>query len=177
MVATAAAAGPTALTICHRGVGLYVPLVFTRWSCRRVTRKKAPYVWSKRAFGPFAASSRMITGSNRRIFPACCTFMRRTRCFGARRGSRSSNSTYFIAVAMTGLVIAVTMNVVGLSVGKWLSNVGAIAGWIGALVLMALGAVSWSRFGTATPMNAHALVPSTSLKDVIFWSPRCFRPC
>jgi amino acid transporter len=37
-------------------------------------------------------------------------------------------------------------------------------------VLVALGAISWSRFGSATPMTAHALVPSTSLKDVIFWS-------
>ena len=42
---------------------------------------------------------------------------------------------------MTGLAIAVTMNVVGLNVGKWLNNVGAMASWIPAAVLIVLGAV------------------------------------
>jgi amino acid transporter len=55
-----------------------------------------------------------------------------------------------------------------------LNNVGAMASWIPAAVLIVLGAVSWSRFGSATPMNAHAFVPSTSLKDVIFWSTIAF---
>jgi amino acid transporter len=86
----------------------------------------------------------------------------------------SANSTYFIVVATIGLAIAVTMNVVGLNVGKWLNNVGAIAGWIPAMLLMALGAVVWSRFGSATPMTPRALAPSTSLKDVIFWSTIAF---
>ena len=39
----------------------------------------------------------------------------------------SSNSVYFVAVATVGLAIAVTMNVVGLNVGKWLNNAGAVA--------------------------------------------------
>jgi len=37
-----------------------------------------------------------------------------------------------------------------------------------------LGAVSWSRFGSATPMPPQAFMPSTSLKDVIFWSTIAF---
>jgi len=36
------------------------------------------------------------------------------------------------------MTIAVTMNVVGLDVGKWLNNVGAIAGWIPAMLLLLL---------------------------------------
>jgi len=66
------------------------------------------------------------------------------------------------------------MNVVGLNVGKWLTNAGAIAGWIPAMLLMALGAVAWSRFGSATPMGAHALLPSMHVKDIIFWSTIAF---
>jgi amino acid transporter len=66
------------------------------------------------------------------------------------------------------------MNVVGLNVGKWLNNVGALAGWLPALALIAFGAIAWTRFGSATPMAARALVPSTSLKDVIFWSTIAF---
>src|SRR5258705_2544637 len=86
----------------------------------------------------------------------------------------ASNSTYFILVAMAGLAVAVTMNVVGLNVGKWLNNVGAIAGWTPALFLMALGVVAWSRFGSATSMSATAFVPSMRLKDIIFWSTIAF---
>src|SRR5207247_7050912 len=73
-----------------------------------------------------------------------------------------------------GLVLAVTWNVIGLNVGKWLNNVGAIASWVPALLLILLGLASWQRFGSATPMDAHAFVPSTSLKDVIFWSTIAF---
>jgi amino acid transporter len=64
--------------------------------------------------------------------------------------------------------------VVGLNVGKWLSNVGAIAGWIPAVLLMALGALAWSRFGAATLITGHALAPSMHLKDMIFWSTIAF---
>ena len=179
-VATAAAAGPTALTIwIIAALGLYVPLVFTVLELSsRYPEEGGLYVWSKRAFGPFAAFITGWTywGSNLPYFPGLLYFAAANALFlgGPAWQSLSSNSTYFIAVAMIGLAIAVTMNVVGLSVGKWLNNIGAIAGWIGALVLMVLGAVSWIRFGTATPMNAHALVPSTSLKDVIFWSTIAF---
>ena len=67
------------------------------------------------------------------------------------------------------------LNVVGLNVGKWLNNVGAIAGWIPAALLIALGAVAWSRFGSATPIDARTRsCRARSLKDVIFWSTIAF---
>ena len=34
--------------------------------------------------------------------------------------------------------------------------------------------MSWARFGSATPIDAASLIPSTSLKDVIFWSTIAF---
>jgi amino acid transporter len=86
----------------------------------------------------------------------------------------STNSTYFILVSMVGLAVAVGLNVVGLNVGKWLSNVGAIATWIPVALLIILGVVSWTRFGPATPMAAGAFLPGTGLKDVIFWSTIAF---
>jgi len=44
------------------------------------------------------------------------------------------------------------------------------AAWIPATLLIVLGAISWTRHGSATTMTASAFVPSTSLKDVIFRS-------
>ena len=43
-----------------------------------------------------------------------------------------------------------------------------------ALLLIVLGAVSWSRYGSATRMPPSSFVPGTSLKDVIFWSTIAF---
>ncbi len=177
-IATAAAAGPSALVIwVIAALGLFVPLVFTVLELSsRYPEEGGIYVWSKRAFGPFAA---FMTGwtywaSNLPYLPGLLYFAAANALFIGGWQSLSANSTYFIVFSTIGLAIAVTMNVVGLNVGKWLNNVGAIAAWIPVLVLIALGIVSWNRFGSATPMDAHAFVPSTSFKDVIFWSTIAF---
>ena len=160
-VATAAAAGPSALVIwVDRGArAVRAAGVHACSSCRRAIRKKAASTSgaSARSDRSPRSSPAGRTGDRTcRTFPACCISRRRTRCSSAAPSwqALSSNSTYFIVVSMAGLALAVAMNVVGLNVGKWLSNVGAIAGWIPALLLIALGVVSWSRFGSATPMTA-----------------------
>jgi glutamate:GABA antiporter len=179
-IATAAAAGPSALVIwVVAALGFFVPLVFSTLELSsRYPEEGGIYVWSKRAFGPFAAFITGWTywGSNLPYFPGLLYFAAANALFigGPAWQSLSSNSGYFIAVASVGLAIAVTMNVVGLNVGKWLNNIGAIASWIVATLLIALGAVAWIRFGSATPIDAHTVVPSTSLKDVIFWSTIAF---
>ena len=179
-VATAAAAGPSALVIwLIAALGLFVPLVFTVLELSsRYPEEGGVYVWSKRAFGPFAAFITGWTywGSNLPYFPGLLYFAAANALFiggGAWHGL-ASHPAYFIVFALAGLSIAVTMNIVGLDIGKWLNNVGALAGWIPALLLMLLGAISWSRFGAATPLTRHTLAPSTSLKDVIFWSTIAF---
>lgn len=179
-IATAAAAGPSALIIwIIAALGLFVPLVFTVLElASRYPEEGGIYVWSKRAFGPFAAFITGWTywGSNLPYLPGLLYFAAANALFigGPSWQSLSSNSVYFTAVAMTGLTIAVTLNVVGLNVGKWLNNVGALASWIPAAGLLVLGVISWSRFGSATPMPTSAFVPSTGLKDVIFWSTIAF---
>jgi amino acid transporter len=180
-IATAAAAGPSALLIwIIAALGLFVPLVFTVLELSsRYPEEGGFYVWSKRAFGPFAAfiTGWSYWGSNLPYFPGLLYFAAANALFvgGPSWQSLATNSTYFTVVAMTGLAVAVTLNVVGLNVGKWLNNVGAVASWIPMAGLIGLAAVSWTRFGSATPMSAPgAFVPSTGLKDVIFWSTIAF---
>jgi glutamate:GABA antiporter len=179
-IATAAAAGPSALVIwLIAAIGLFVPLVFTVLELSsRYPEEGGIYVWSKHAFGPFAAFMTGWTywGSNLPYFPGLLYFAAANALFigGPSWQTLASNSTYFIVVATIGLSIAVAMNVVGLNVGKWLNNVGAVAGWLPALVLIVLGGIAWRLHGSATDLTPHALVPSTSLKDVIFWSTIAF---
>src|SRR3982751_2601673 len=77
-IATAASAGPSALVIwLIAALGLFVPLVFTVLELSsRYPEEGGVYVWSKRAFGPFAAFITGWTywGSNLPFFPGLLYF-------------------------------------------------------------------------------------------------------
>jgi amino acid transporter len=62
------------------------------------------------------------------------------------------------------------LNVVGLDVGKWLHNVGALAMWIPVLIVIGMGLLAWHRFGSATTFSLHTMTPSVRFDDIIFWS-------
>src|SRR6184192_1489725 len=162
-IATAAAAGPSAIVIwIIAALGFFVPLVFSTLELSsRYPEEGGIYVWSKRAFGPFAAFITGWTywGSNLPYFPGLLYFAAANVLFvgGGRWQFLAANSTYFIIVALAGLAIAVVMNVVGLNVGKWLNNAGAVAGWVPATFLIAFGALWWMRFGSATPITPRTL--------------------
>jgi amino acid transporter len=179
-MATAAAAGPSALVIwIIAALGLFVPLVCaTIELSSRYPEEGGVYVWSKEAFGPFAA---FITGwsywtTNLPYFPSLLYFAAGNVLFagGPSWQAWSTSSTYFMVASIVGLAFAVTVNILGVDVGKWLTNAGGVSGWIAAGTLLVLGAVCWTRFGSATAMDASSFVPSTSLKDVIFWSTIAF---
>jgi amino acid transporter len=179
-IATAAAAGPSAIVIwVLAAAGLFVPLVFTVLELStRYPEEGGIYVWSKQAFGPFAGfmAGWSYWSANLPYFPSLLYFAAANALFigGPSWAVWSTSSVYFVIASLTGLGLAVTLNIVGLGVGKWLNNVGALAGWIPAVVLLALGAMSWSRFGSATDLHASAFIPATHLKDVIFWSTMAF---
>src|SRR5437867_7601580 len=134
-VAIAAAAGPSALVIwVIAAIGLFVPLVFSVLELSsRYPDEGGIYVWSKRAFGPFAAFITGWTywGSNLPYFPGLLYFAAANALFigGPAWQALSTHTSYFIVVSLAGLALTVALNVVGLNVGKWLNNVGAIAGW------------------------------------------------
>ena len=179
-IATAAAVGPSALVLWVIAAAcLFVPLVFTVLELSsRYPDEGGMYVWSKRAFGPFAA---FITGwtywsSNLPYFPGLLYFAAANALFlgGPSAQALSTNSTYFLIVSVAGLGIAVTLNIVGLNIGKWLTNAGAVAAWIPIALLIAFGFYSWMKYGSATPITRRALVPGTGIKDLIFWSTIAF---
>jgi amino acid transporter len=81
---------------------------------------------------------------------------------------------YFIAFSVAVLALAVVLNIRGLGVAKWLNSAGAMARWIGTVLLVLLALASWWRFGSATIINRHTIVPAFRLNDVIFWSTLAF---
>ncbi len=179
-ISSAAAAGPSAIVIWLGAcAALYVPLAFTVLELSsRYPDEGGCYVWSKRAFGDFAG---FITGwtywtSNLPYFPSLLYFTAANALFlgGHEWQALAGSSTYFIVFALVGLAVAAGLNVAGLDIGKWLHNAGAVGLWVPALLLVVLGGISYLKFGSATPFSRQSLVPSTHLKDIIFWSTIAF---
>ena len=164
-VATAAAAGASALTVWLLACAtMSVPLAFCVVElASRYPEEGGVYVWSKRAFGDFAA---FMTGwtywtSNLPYFPGVLYFAAGNALYiaGGRFSHLSLSPAYFIAASLAGLLLGTVLNLVGLNVGKWLNNVGAIARWLAALLLVGVGADAFLRFGSATPMSRSSLAP------------------
>jgi amino acid transporter len=57
-------------------------------------------------------------------------------------------------VSLALLALLTVLNILGLGVGKWINNLGAIGTFLAAAVLVGLGIVIWSRFGSGiTPAD------------------------
>ncbi len=175
-VATAAAAGPSSIVIwIGAWLLFYTPLALSVIELSsRYPNEGGLYVWSKHAFGDFSGfmSAWTYWTSNLPYFPAVLYFaasnviyMRETQW-----GHLSNNATFFIVFSLITLAVATFMNIVGLDVGKWLHNVGALAMWIPAGIVMVMGFIAYHRFGSATSFSLHAMIPSTHFNDIIFWS-------
>lgn len=179
-MATAAAAGPSSLVIwVIAAMTFFVPLALTVLELSsRYPAEGGVYVWTRHAFGGFAGfmSGWTYWAANLPYFPGLLYFAAGNALFmgGENWQHLNDNSMYFMAVALGGLLVGVVLNVIGLDVGKWLHNASAVSTWIPAVTLIALGATAWLRFGSATDFSAATLLPSTNLKDVIFWSTIAF---
>ncbi len=179
-IATAAAAGPSSIVIWVGAfLAFYVPLALSVIELSsRYPNEGGLYVWSKRAFGDFSGfmSAWTYWTSNLPYFPAVLYFAASNALF-LRQGAwghLSASPRFYIIFSLLTLALATLLNIVGLDVGKWLHNVGALAMWIPVAIIIVLGVVAWHRYGAATSFTGAALVPRVHLNDVIFWSVLAF---
>jgi glutamate:GABA antiporter len=179
-IATAAALGASGIVVwLIAWCAFYLPLALSVVELSsRYPQEGGMYVWSKRAFGEFAG---FITGwtywsSNLPYFPAVLYFAAGNALFvGPDRWQNLSDSKlYFLLFSILGLALATFLNVVGLSVGKWLHNLGAIGTWLPIAILYVIAGVAWFRFGSATSLTARTMMPSLHLRDVLFWATMIF---
>ncbi len=179
-ISSAAAAGPSAVVIWIMGaLAFYIPMMFTVLELSsRHPDEGGLYAWTRRAFGEFPGyiSGYLYWCSNLPYFPSLFYFAAANALyiFGHRFDHLQSSQPYFIIFSMIALAIASGLNVVGLNIGKWLHNLGAIGLWIAGIVLVGMGIASAMLYGSATPFTARSFIPSTHLKDIIFWSTVAF---
>jgi len=178
-IATAAAAGPSSIVIWVAGcIAYFVPLTFCVLELSsRYPEEGGMYVWSKKAFGEFAGfmTGWMYWTANLPYYPGVLYFAAGNVLFvgGNRWQHLSTSATYFIVASLAGLALSFGLNLIGLNIGKWLHNLGALGTWVPAVMLIEMGLMAWLRFGSATQFGA-AIIPSLDLKNIFFWSTVAF---
>lgn len=175
-IATAAAAGPSSIVVwIGAWLVFYTPLALSVIELSsRYPHEGGLYVWSKRGFGDFSGfmSAWIYWTSNLPFFPAVFYFAASNVLFmrPVAWGHLSTSPSFYIIFSLIALTAATLLNVIGLDVGKWLHNLGALAMWLPVLIVIGMGVIAWHRFGSATSFTAHTLIPKTHLNDIIFWS-------
>src|SRR5712664_1872386 len=144
-IATAAAAGPSSVVIwIGAWLAFYTPLALSVIELSsRYPNEGGLYVWSKRAFGDFSGFMAAWTywTSNLPYFPAVLYFAASNVLFMRQSewGYLSGNATFYITFSLMMLIAATLLNIVGLDVGKWLHNIGALAMWIPVVIVIGMG--------------------------------------
>ncbi|HUO35494.1 MAG TPA: APC family permease [Candidatus Acidoferrum sp.] len=173
-IATAAAVGPSAVVIWLIAWSVfYLPLALSVMELSsRYPQEGGLYVWSREAFGEFPG---FLTGwtywvSNLPYYPAILYFAASNALFiGPERWQAlGDNKAYFLVFSLTGILLVTFLNVIGLSVGKWVHNLGAIGTWLPIALLLGFGAVAWHRFGSATQFTLATMRPHMHFHDILF---------
>ena len=115
------------------------------------------YLWAKEVFGDFHGflSGWCYWTNNMMYVPTVMLYFVGVSVFalGSGHGALADNKTFAISASLLLLIILVVLNIVGLGVGKWINNLGALGTGIAAAVLIGLGIVVWLRFGTSLTWN------------------------
>jgi len=111
------------------------------------------YLWAKKEFGDFHGflSGWCYWTNNMMYVPTIMLYFVGVSVFVLGPGHQllADNKMFALSASIALLAVLVVLNVIGLGVGKWINNVGAIGTFAAAAVLIGLGAIVWFRFGTS----------------------------
>jgi amino acid transporter len=111
------------------------------------------YLWAKEVFGDFHGflSGWCYWTNNMLYVPTVMLYFVGVSVYVLGPGHQGlADSKVFASIASLSLLALLTVfNILGLGVGKWINNLGAIGTFIAAAVLIGLGVVIWARFGTS----------------------------
>ena len=178
-IAAAAGIGPSSIVVwIGAWLFFYVPLALSVIELStRYPAEGGLYVWTKKAFGegPGFIAAWIYWNSNLPYFPAVLYFAASNVLFLRPSWQRySHNPQYFVIFSVVVLSALTFINLIGMNIAKWSYNIGALSMWIPALMVVVMGFIAWSRFGSATPFHASTMLPSPHLQQVIFWSTLIF---
>jgi amino acid transporter len=110
------------------------------------------YLWAKEVFGDFHGflSGWCYWTNNMLYVPTVMLYFVGVSVYvlGPGHQALADNRAFAAIASLTLLALLTFFNILGLGVGKWINNLGAIGTFVAAAVLIGLGVVIWSRFGT-----------------------------
>ncbi|HTV84845.1 MAG TPA: APC family permease [Dyella sp.] len=161
----AARLGPSSLVLWILGlIGFFIPLALAVLSLSaRMPGEGGLYIWSKTAFGDLHG---FVAGwtywvSNLAYLPAALLFSAGIflHVGGERWVAHAADGRYNLVYCLAVLWLATLLGIVGLARVKWLQNLGGIATWSAAALILGAGAFAAWRFGPATTMTVAKLTP------------------
>ena len=167
-LSTAAQVGPSSLVLWILGLAVFfLPVALTVLELSsRIPGEGGLYLWTQEAFGD---AHGFIAGwsywvSNIVFFPSVLLFGAGVLLYtgGARWLHLAESAAYNGICCLAVVWLATLLNISGLERARWLQNAGGIATWIVAALVLAGGAISWFRFGSASHIVAASLVPDFS---------------
>ncbi|HEY8105309.1 MAG TPA: APC family permease [Gemmatimonadales bacterium] len=180
-LATSAAAGPSSLVlwVCA-ALFFFIPqgLAVADLSAR-FPEEGGIYAWTKRAFGE---GHGFLCGwcywiNNVLYYPSLLLSgaVIATYAFGLGDSGLGDRWTYALPVTLVAMWLAVLLNVLGLGVGKWLHNVGALGSYIPGVVIVGLGVAAVTMRPPANTFTAVTLIPDLSkFSELNLWASIAF---
>jgi amino acid transporter len=121
------------------------------------------YLWAKEVFGDFHGflSGWCYWTNNMLYVPTVMLYFVGVSVYvlGPGHQGLADNKVFASIASLTLLALLTLFNILGLGVGKWINNLGAIGTFVAAAVLIGLGVMIWSRFGT-TITRADFAIPA-----------------
>ncbi len=179
-IAAAAHSGTSSISLwIIAAVFFFIPsaLVINELSSR-FPNEGGLYVWAKEAFGDFHG---FVAGWTYWIytvfyFPGLLLASAAMSAYiiGEGGATLEHNRQFLLWVSLGYLLIAVSLNIVGLNIGKWLQNAGGVSTYAPLLLLVALGGFLWLRHGSVTHLTWTNVLPVWNWDTVNFWSQIAF---
>jgi glutamate:GABA antiporter len=110
------------------------------------------YLWAKEIFGDFHGflSGWCYWTNNMMYVPTVMLYFVGVSVYvlGPRHAGLADSKVFALGASLALFAVLVVLNIIGLGVGKWINNVGAVGTFVAAATLIGLGVVVWLRFGT-----------------------------
>lgn len=164
--ATAAKAGLGSITLWLLAALLFfIPqgLAVIQFS-RSYPEEGGIYAWTKREFGE---AHGFLCGwcywiNNMLFYPTLLltAAVQLTYAIGQADSGLGDNWAFVLAFTLIGLGLATVLNLVGIGTGKWLQNIGGIATYVPAVLLIVGGAIAIFKTAPANPLPLSQLAPN-----------------
>ncbi len=153
-MATAAKMGPVSILLWIVAVAAFlVPLGFAVTElATRDPSEGGLYRWTRSAFGdwPGFLCGWLYWTSNVTYLPTLLVFLAGHVVYVVGQPELGENPRFVLPFSLGVLWLAAYLNVRGWTVGKLVTNAGAAASFVAAVLLIAAGAASFARHGSAT---------------------------